>query len=94
MDMKTSPFPQRKNFEFIYWGGIDNLGFDTHPEITTLIGLLNLVSRGGKLILGFYDSDILKNKKIKNICKSGLTISGIEENNKTTIVWIDKVNKE
>lgn len=88
-------FPTK--YDFIYWNVWARLKFENEKEADILKTILEMVSDGGRLILGFYDSDKEKIDKIKKLKKLGFKFSGILENFSyiqkdpvEIIIWIDK----
>lgn len=80
-------------FDFIYWNVWDLWNFESQSDIKFLEILLKMVSNKGRLILGFYESDKNKEKKIKKIKELGFKFSGMIKNygGKEIIIWIDKL---
>lgn len=92
LDLTEYKFPPK--FDFIYWNIWDPWKFENQEEVSFLKTFLKAVSDGGRLILGFYESDQEKNKKIKKLKELGFKFSGTLENRsgKEIIIYIDKSN--
>lgn len=58
-------------FGYIYWNVWDNYAFKTQKETELLEACLRRVRRGGRLILGFYESDTNKSVKIRHLLGLG-----------------------
>jgi len=86
-------FPAK--FDFIYWNIWDPWNFENQKEIESFKLAFKMVSSGGRLILGFYQSDKNKEKRIRKIKKLGFKFSGMIKNynNEEIIIWFDKLNK-
>jgi len=78
------------NFDFVYWNVWDNLEFKDNREINIFFKLYGMVSKNGRIILGFYDSDKNKHKKIKKLERSGIKFSGKIINPTEIFAWVDK----
>ena len=79
-------------FDFVYWNIWDPWNFEDQKEIESLHLSFEMVSNGGRLILGFYESDKNKEKRIQKIKELGFKFSGITKNygGEEILIWIDK----
>jgi len=79
-------------FDFIYWNIWDPWNFEDQKEIESLNLSFKMVSDGGRLILGFYQSEKNKEKKIERIKELGFKFSGMIKNysGDEVIIWVDK----
>ncbi len=89
-------------YTFVYWNVWDMLTFDRKSELykyerALFESVFELVENGGRLILGFYDSDRNKKQKIRNLEGCGYGFNGVLENYSVRsdepveiAAWIDK----
>ena len=79
-------------FDFIYWNIWDPWSFENQKEIESLNLSFKMVSDGGRLILGFYESEKNKEEKIERIKELGFKPSGMIKNygGDEVIIWADK----
>lgn len=83
-------------FDFVYWNIWDPWEFENQREIESLKLALKIVSAEGRLILGFYQSEKNKERKIEKLKKIiGLRPSGLikSDSGDEVVVWFDKLNR-
>lgn len=78
-------------FDFIYWHVWDNVRFENSEE-KWATSALEHVSKGGRLIMGFYDSRELNSERIEALESLGIKMDGVQinKNGEEIISWIDK----
>lgn len=90
-ELSKHGFPAK--YDFIYWNVWDNRKFENQKEVDIFKTVLELISDGGRLILGFYNLEKGR-EKIKKLKELGFKFSGIVENlgdcENGIIAWIDK----
>ncbi|MDD2866581.1 MAG: class I SAM-dependent methyltransferase [Candidatus Omnitrophica bacterium] len=90
-DMKKI-WPHR-HFDYIYWNVWDNYVFGPESKVELLGPCFRQLSRGGRLILGFYESDRNKTAKIRHLGDLGFTRAlrnPYHRHHGEVIVWKDK----
>lgn len=90
--LSTTGLPAK--FDIIYWHVWDNWYFRTEREWMILDEVWKLVDQGGRLILGFYDANRVKNqRKIEKLEHKFKKAEGFlaSESNFEVIVWFDKL---
>ena len=91
-DISNNPEYPRE-FNTIYWNVWDDYNFEDGQEKNLLKSLLKATRKGGRLILGFYDTKEKNLKTIEQLKGLGYTLSGILENpsgGQEVVVWFDK----
>ena len=76
-----------KQYDFVYLTIDDRMKFDNALERKFIKNFLQLVSNGGRLIFGLYESD---NNIFKKLESFGFEFNGFLENSVTRVAWIDK----
>ncbi len=84
-DMSKYGMPKR--YDFVYWAVCNSMKFDNVIERELIENFLQLVSDGGRLILGLYESN---NNIFKKLESFGFKFDGFLDDVVTTVVWIDK----
>ncbi|QAT17915.1 hypothetical protein BU251_09350 [Candidatus Velamenicoccus archaeovorus] len=84
-------WPQTR-FDYIYWNVWDNYSFETQKETELLEACLRRLKAGGRLILGFYESDTNKSAKVRYLLGHGFRQSlrnSCHRRQGEVIVWKD-----
>ncbi|MCW6160448.1 MAG: class I SAM-dependent methyltransferase [Candidatus Micrarchaeales archaeon] len=78
-------------FDFIYWHVWDSVSFEGGEEKWVKSAVEHML-KGGRLILGFYDSRESNSEKIETLESLGFKIDGVEINKsgEEIICWIDR----
>ena len=88
LDLTTiSKYGVPNKYDFVYVTICNGMKFDNALERKFIKNFLQLVSNGGRLIFGLYESDKNIFKKLESF---GLKFNGFLENSVTRIAWIDK----
>lgn len=84
-----------KFYNLVYWNVWDNRSFGSQKELNNLKNSLDLLTNGGRLILGFYDPSKEENlERVEKLRARGYVPTGVLENpvsrKNEMICWYDK----
>lgn len=88
-DIGSKGLPEK--FDFVYWHVWDSVLFEQGEEKWVRYAF-DRVMKGGRLILGFYDSRESNSERIEKLESIGIKIDGIEinKNGEEVICWMDR----